>query len=100
MCSSDLEEARVRGAARAALEKAEKAFGFDLPQGTVVTAGNKEWLARKGDAGAAGAQAMTFLRGANGGQARRGRLRHEGALRLGAPRPAGGGSVSVPLVAR
>jgi hypothetical protein len=94
----ELEEARVRDAARAALDKAERTFGFDLPQGTVVTAGNREWLARKGEASVAEGEAMGFLRGAIGGQARRGVLRLSGALWYAAARPAGDGAGVVLLV--
>ena len=89
----------MRDAARAALDKAEKALGFDLPQGTVVTAGNREWLDRKGDPGAAEGEAMAFLRGAEiGGQARRGAIRFQGALWYAAARPAGEGAGAMILV--
>jgi hypothetical protein len=94
----EAEEARVRDAARAALEKAEKSFGYDLPQGTVVTAGNREWIARKGEPSVAEGEAMAFLRGAIGGQMRRGPLRLNGALWYAAARPAGEGAGVVLLV--
>ena len=94
----DAEEGRLREAARAALEKAEKSFGFDLPQGTVVTAGNREWLARKGEPSVAEGEAMAFLRGAIGGQTRRGPLRLNGSLWYAAARAAGEGAGVVLLV--
>jgi hypothetical protein len=94
------QDARIRDAARAALDRAEKALGFDLPQGTVVTAASREGLARKGDPGAAEPEALALLRGAAAGQPRRGVLRQERALFYGAARPAGDGAgvlVLVPL---
>jgi hypothetical protein len=95
---AEAEEARLREAARAALDKAEKSFGFDLPPGTVVTAGNREWMARKGEASVAEGEAMAFLRGAIGGQARRGPVRLNGALWYAAARPAGEGAGLVLLI--
>jgi hypothetical protein len=92
------QEARIRDAGRAAFERAEKALGFDLPQGTVVSAVSRDGLARKGDAAASELEAPAFLRGAAGGQARRGVLRQERALWYGAARPAGDGGAVLVLV--
>ena len=94
----DAEEAKLREAARAALDAAEKTFGFDLPVGTVVTAGNREWVVRKGEPSVAEGEAMTFLRGAISGQTRRGFVRLNGALWFGAARPAGDGAGVLLLV--
>ena len=94
----DLEEVKLREAARAALDAAEKTFGFDLPAGTVVTAGNREWVARKGEPSTAEGEAMGFLRGAISGQTRRGFVRLNGALWFGAARPAGDGAGVLLLV--
>ncbi len=92
------DEATLRDAARAALDAAEKAFAFDLPGSTVVTAGNREWVARKGEPSAAEGEAMVFLRGVIGGQPRRGFVRLNGALWYGAAAPAGDGAGVVLLV--
>ncbi|HET8539438.1 MAG TPA: MXAN_5187 C-terminal domain-containing protein [Anaeromyxobacter sp.] len=93
-------EAALRAVARAALDGAEKTFGFDLPDGTVVTAGNREWLARKGEPSVAEGEAMAFLRGAIAGKAQRGWVRLNGAVFFAAAAPAGetaGLVVLVPL---
>jgi hypothetical protein len=95
---SEPEETTVGAAARAALEAAEKALAFDLPRATVVTAGNRESVARKGDPSAAESEAMAFLRGAIGGQPRHGFVRLNGALWYGAATPAGDGAGVVLLV--
>jgi hypothetical protein len=94
----DAEETKLREAAREALSSAERTFGFDLPGSTVVTAGNREWLAHKGEASVAEGEAMAYLRGAIGGQPRRGFLRLNGALWYGAAAPAGDGAGIVLLV--
>ena len=94
----EAEEAKVRDAARAALDKTEKAYGFELPPGSAVTAGNREWLARKGEPSASEGEAISFLRGAIGGQSRRGPLRLNGALWYAAARPVGDGAGVVLLV--
>jgi hypothetical protein len=91
-------EAALREAARAALATAEKALGFSLPDGTVVTAGNREWLARKGDASPAEGDAMGYLRGAIAGRVQRGWLRLNGAIFYAASAPAGDGAGLVVLV--
>ncbi len=92
------EEATLREAARAALDAAEKAFAFELPPSTVITAGNREWLARKGEPSVAEGDATSFLRGAIGGQPRRGFLRLNGALWYGAAAPDGEGAGVLLLV--
>jgi len=92
------EEAMLRVAARAALDAAEKALAFDLPPSTVVTAGNREWIARKGEPSVAEGEVMGVLRGAIGGQPRRGFVRLNGALWYGAAAPAGEGAGVVLLV--
>jgi hypothetical protein len=91
-------EAALRDAARAALASAEKTFGFALPDGTVVTAGNREWLARKGDASVAEGEAMALLRAAIGGKAGRGWVRLNGAMFYAAASPAGTAAGVVVLV--
>ncbi|HEY6098723.1 MAG TPA: hypothetical protein VIW03_04800, partial [Anaeromyxobacter sp.] len=94
------EEARetaLREAARAALGNAERTFGFDLPDATVVTAGNREWLARKGKGSDAEGDAMAYLRGAIGGKAQRGYVRLNGAVFYAAASPAGEGAGLVVL---
>lgn len=96
----DAEEAALGQAARAALTGVERTFGFELPGTTVVTAGNREWLARKGPPSVAEGDAMTFLRGAIDGKVRRGWVRLSGKLYYGAATPAGQGAglmVLVPL---
>ncbi len=92
------EEATLREAARAALDAAEKAFAFELPPSTVITAANREWLARKGEPSVAEGDATSFLRGAIGGQPRRGFLRLNGALWYGAAAPDGEGAGVLLLV--
>lgn len=94
----EAQEAALREAARAALASAEKAFGFELPAGTVVTAGNREWLARKGAPNDAEGEAMAALRGAIGGKPSRGYVRLNGALFHAAASPAGPGAGLVVLV--
>jgi hypothetical protein len=94
------EEAKLQEAARQALAAAERELGFDLPTGTVVSAGNREWLARKGEPGPAEGEALGLLRAAIGGQPRRGFVRLNEGLWYGAAAPAGGGagvSILVPL---
>ncbi|HEY6101527.1 MAG TPA: hypothetical protein VIW03_18965, partial [Anaeromyxobacter sp.] len=95
---ADAQEAALRDAARAALASAEKTFGFDLPGSTVVTAGNREWLARKGEASVAEGEAMAYLRGAIAGNVQRGWVRLNGALFHAAAAPAGEGAGLVVLV--
>lgn len=92
------EETTVGAAARAALDAAEKALAFDLPRATVVTAGNRESVARKGEPSAAEGEAVVFLGGAIGGQPRHGFVRLNGALWYGAAAPAGDGAGVVLLV--
>jgi hypothetical protein len=96
--SDEEREAALRDAARAALASAEKTFGFALPDGTVITAGNREWLARKGDASVAEGEAMALLRAAIGGKAQRGWVRLNGALFHAAASPAGAAAGLVVLV--
>jgi hypothetical protein len=91
-------EAALREAARAALAKAEGIFGFALPDGTVVTAGNREWLSRKGEPSVAEGEAMAFLRGAIAGRGQRGWVRLNGALFYAAAAPAGEAAGVVVLV--
>jgi len=91
-------EAALREAARAALSAAEKTLGFDLPDATVVTAGNREWLSRKGQASVAEGEAMAYLRGAIAGKARRGWVRLNGVVFHAAASPAGEGAGLVVLV--
>jgi hypothetical protein len=88
------EEARAHAAAKAALEKAEKALGFDLPQGAQVLVAGPATLARKADDGEVGG----LLRSAAGGQPRRAIVRQGGALFHGAARPAAEGAGVVVLV--
>jgi hypothetical protein len=91
-------ENALREAARAALAAAESAFGFELPASSVVTAGNREWLARKGEPGPAEGETMAALRAAIGGKAMRGHVRLNGALYYGAASPVAQGSGLVALV--
>ncbi len=91
-------DAALSEAARAALTSAEKTFGFELPGTTVVTAGNGEWLARKGPPSVAEGEAMSFLRGAIDGRTKRGYLRLSGKVFYGAASPAGTGAGLVVLV--
>jgi hypothetical protein len=93
-------DARLQDAARQALAAAERQLGFELPAATVVNAGNREWLARKGEPGPAEGDATGLLRGAIAGQPRRGFVRLGGGLWYGAAAPAGegaGAAVLVPL---
>jgi hypothetical protein len=93
-------DAKLENAAGQALSAAERQLGFELPETAVVTAGNREWLGRKGEPGPAEAEAMALLRGAIAGQPRRGFVRHGGGLWYGAAAPAGEGagvSVFLPL---
>lgn len=94
----EAQEAALREAARAALASAEKALGFELPSGTVITAGNREWLARKGAPSEAEGEAMAFLRGAIAGKPGRGPVRLNGALFHAVASPAGSGAGLVVLV--
>ncbi len=91
------EEAAFREVARAALSAAEKAFGSELPGATVITAGNREWLARKGEPSVAEGEAMGFLRGAIAGRTQCGFARLNGALFYAAGAPAGEGAGLVVL---
>jgi hypothetical protein len=96
----DAEEAKLQEAARQALSAAERELGFELPAATVVSAGNREWLARKGEPGPAEGEALGLLRAAIGGQPRRGFVRLSEGLWYGAAAPAGDGaaaSILVPL---
>ncbi len=93
----DATEAALSEAARAALSAAEKTFGFELPGTTVVTAGNNEWLARKGPPSVAEGEAMSFLRGAIEGRTKRGYLRLSGTVFYAAASPAGTGAGLVVL---
>ena len=95
--SFEAEEANLREAAREALSTAERTLGFELPGSTVVTAGNREWIARKGEP-ASDTEAMAFLRGAIGGQPRRGHVRLNGGLWFASAVPAGEGAGVVVLV--
>jgi hypothetical protein len=90
-------EAALRDAARAALAGAEKASGFALPDGTVITAANREWLARKGEPTVAEGEAMGLLRGAIAGKSQRGWVRLNGAVFYAAAAPAGEGAGLVVL---
>ena len=95
-----MEEKTLAQAARSALTSVEGAVGFELPGTTVVTAGNREWVARKGPPSVAEGDAMTYLRGAIDGKVRRGWVRFSGKLFYGAATPAGPGAglmVLVPL---
>jgi hypothetical protein len=96
------QEGAVAEAARAALAAAEVALGFELPSGTVVTAGNRAWLARqRGDVDGDGdGDGMGHLRAAMGGEARRGWIRRDAGVFYAAGAPAGTGAgvlVLVPL---
>jgi hypothetical protein len=95
--NEDAQEAALREAARAALAAAERALGFDLPDGTVVTAGNRGWLAGKGEAREAEGEAMAHLRGAIAGKTERGHVRLNGVLFFAAAAPAGDGAGLVVL---
>jgi hypothetical protein len=94
----EAQEAALREAARAALTAAERTFGFELPGSTVVTAGNGEWLARKGEPSAAEGETMAALRAAIGGKAERGHARLNGALYYAAASPVPQGAGLVVLV--
>ncbi len=91
-------ETALRAAARAALDAAEKTFGFGLADGTVITAGNREWLARKGDPSVAEGESMGLLRGAIAGKTQRGWVRLNGAIYFAAAAPAGDAAGVVVLV--
>ena len=91
-------EAALRAAARAALASAERTLAFALPDGTVVMAGNREWLARKSEPSVAEGEAMGFLRGAVAGKAQRGWVRLNGAMFFAAAAPAGEAAGVVALV--
>jgi hypothetical protein len=95
--SFEAEEASLREAAREALLSAERTLGFSLPGSTVVTAGNRAWIARKGEPASDG-DAVGFLRGAIGGQPRRGHVRLNGGLWFASAVPAGEGAGVVVLV--
>lgn len=95
---ADAEEAALRDAARAALNGVERTFGFELPGTTVVTAGNREWLARKGPPSVAEGEGMTFLRAAIDGKIRRGFVRLSRKLWYAAASPAGAGAGLMVLV--
>jgi hypothetical protein len=95
---TEAEETALRDTARAALAAAERALGFELPGGTVVTAGSREWLARKSQAGDAEGEAVAFLRAAIDGKAERGWARLDGALFHAAAAPVGPGAGLVVLV--
>jgi hypothetical protein len=95
--SFEAEEASLREVAREALSSAERTLGFDLPSSTVVSAGNREWLARQGEPASDG-EAVGFLRGAVGGQPRRGHVRLNGGLWFASAVPAGEGAGVVVLV--
>jgi hypothetical protein len=85
------QDAAAQAAGKAALDKAEKALGFDLPQGTQVIAASQASLVRKSDETEVGA----LLRAASGGQSRRALVRQGGTLFATAARPAGDGGVVV-----
>lgn len=95
---TEAEETALRDTARAALAAAERALGFELPGGTVVTAGSREWLARKSQAGDAESEAVAFLRAAIDGKAERGWARLDGVLFHAAAAPVGPGAGLVVLV--
>ena len=92
------DEAALRETARAALASAEKTLGFGLPDGTAITAGNREWLARKGEPSVAEGEATGFLRGAIAGRPQRGWVRLNGAIFYAASAPAGDAAGLVVLV--
>lgn len=96
--SEEVRDAALRTAARAALDAAEKASGFDLPDGTVISAGNREWLARKGDPSVAEGEPMRLLREAVAGKSQGGFVRLNGALFFAAAAPAGEAAGVVVLV--
>jgi hypothetical protein len=87
-------DAQLQAAAKAALERAEKTLGFDLPQGAQLVAATQASLARKPDDTDVGG----LLRAAASGQPRRAIVRQGGALFLAAARPAGEGAAVVVLV--
>ena len=87
--NGDAQETALREAARAALATAERTMGFDLPEGTVVTAANREWLARKGKSGEGEGEVVPLLRGAVGGKSQRGYVRLNGIVYYAASAPAG-----------
>ena len=91
-------EAALAQAARAALDSVEKTFGFQLPGTTVVTAGNREWLASKGPPSAAEGEGMGFMRAAIDGNVRRGLVRLSQKLWYGAASPSGQGAGLMLLV--
>ena len=97
---ASVDEAALGQAARTALTAVEGAVGFELPGTTMVTAGNREWLARKGPPSVAEGDAMALLRAAIDGKVRRGWARFSGKVYYGAATPAGQGAglmVLVPL---
>ena len=88
----DAAENALRETARAALVAAEAAFGFELPTGSVVAAGNRAWLSRKGEPDPAEGEGMAALRAAIDGQTTRGHARLNGALYQVVAIPMGQGS--------
>ena len=93
-----IDQARLHAAASAALDKAEKTLGFDLPQGTFVTVATREALARASEPAGGESEPSSLLRAAAAGQARRSVVRQGAALWYAAARPAGDGAAVMVLV--
>jgi hypothetical protein len=87
----------LAAAARAALVAAEKALGFELPDGTSVVAATRESIARKGGGIDPESEAGALLRGALAGKPQRGYVRHAGAVWFATSAPAGDGAGVVVL---
>ena len=94
-------ERAVESAARDAVERAEKALGFELPPLSFWAAADKGGIARKLAAGSEGPQkeAVAFLASASKGQPRRGFARVNDGLWYGVGIPMAGGGALVLFVA-
>jgi hypothetical protein len=94
-------ERAVESAARDAVERAEKALGFELPPLSFWAAADKGGIAKKLAAGSEGSQkeAVAFLASASKGQPRRGFARVNDGLWYGVGIPMAGGGALVLFVA-
>ncbi|HTN53157.1 MAG TPA: MXAN_5187 family protein [Anaeromyxobacter sp.] len=96
------QEAATQAALAAAVAAAESALGAPLPAGSQIAGGNREWLARRSEAGGDAAELVELVAAAIDGKARRSQVRMGGQLWSGAAAPAGpdaGLAVLVPLAA-
>jgi hypothetical protein len=93
-------ERAVEGAARSAVDSAEKALGFELPQLSFWAAADKGGIAKKLQVGSDGPQkeAVAFLADASKGQPRRGFARVNDGLWYGVGIPMANGAALVLFV--